>query len=85
MVPVGSAAALNSPTGICATGWSSCAPSLGGYCCPTGYECGTASCSSLSPTQTAVVQKGSPNSGGEGILPGFAALAGSLVVLLVLH
>jgi len=75
VVPVGSAAAVNSPTGVCATGWSSCAASLGGNCCPTGFECGTASCSSLSPTQTAVVQKASPNSGASRGGVGFAVLA----------
>jgi len=85
VVPAGSAAALNSPTGECATGWSSCAASLGGNCCPTGYECGTASCSSLSPTQTAVVQKGSPNSAASRGAVGFVALtAVPLVMLMVL-
>jgi len=82
VVPVGSAAALNSPTGVCATGWSSCAASLGGNCCPTGYECGTASCSSLSPTQTAVVQKGSPNSGTRGGA-GFVALGAVPLMMLM--
>ena len=32
-------------TGNCAKGWSSCAPSLKGGCCPAGYACGTATCS----------------------------------------
>ncbi|KAH8590322.1 hypothetical protein B0O99DRAFT_691757 [Bisporella sp. PMI_857] len=61
VVPVGAGAGFAVPTGQCATGWSSCAASLGGNCCPEGYACGTASCSYLSPTQTAVVQKGSPS------------------------
>lgn len=28
-------------TGACATGWSTCATSDGGGCCPTGYVCGS--------------------------------------------
>jgi hypothetical protein len=58
---VGAAATVTSPTGSCATGWSSCPPSVGGNCCPNGYQCGTASCSSVAATTTALVQKGSPN------------------------
>jgi progranulin len=63
VVPVDSAATVNSPTGACATGWSTCAPSDGGNCCPSGWQCGSVSCSSLSPTSTAVAQKASPNRG----------------------
>ncbi|KIW31328.1 uncharacterized protein PV07_02985 [Cladophialophora immunda] len=32
-------------TGDCAHGWSTCAPSVGGGCCPSGYVCGATSCS----------------------------------------
>lgn len=84
VVPVGTAASVATPTGACATGWSSCDASLGGNCCPTGFACGTASCSSLSPTQTSVVQKASPNSGNrrilgiEGVLVGL--IAGCLLI-----
>lgn len=38
------AAATGNGKGSCATGWFSCAASLGGNCCPTGFNCGTASC-----------------------------------------
>jgi hypothetical protein len=62
-VPVGSAATVATPTGPCASGWATCAASVGGNCCPSGWECGTASCTSLSPTATGVVQKGSPSNG----------------------
>ncbi|KIX95197.1 uncharacterized protein Z520_09113 [Fonsecaea multimorphosa CBS 102226] len=31
-------------TGNCAHGWSTCAPSVGGGCCPSGYVCGATSC-----------------------------------------
>jgi progranulin len=65
VVPVGAAATVTSPTGSCATGWSSCPPSVGGNCCPNGYQCGTASCSSVAATTTALVQKGSPNAAAE--------------------
>lgn len=38
-------ASLNPGSAVnCATGWYSCAASLGGDCCPNGYACGTASC-----------------------------------------
>jgi hypothetical protein len=63
VVPVGSAATVTSPTGTCATGWSTCAASYGGNCCPSGFQCGTASCSSVGATSTELVQKGSPNAG----------------------
>lgn len=63
VVPVGSAATVNSPTGTCASGWATCAPSDGGNCCPSGWQCGVASCSSISPTSTSVAQKASPNEG----------------------
>ncbi|TVY83810.1 hypothetical protein LSUE1_G001224 [Lachnellula suecica] len=63
VVPVGSAATVNSPTGTCASGWATCAASDGGNCCPSGYQCGTASCSSLSPTSTVLSQKESPGRG----------------------
>ncbi len=63
MVPVGSAATVTSPTGTCGSGWSNCAASVGGDCCPSGWECGTASCSSVGATSTVVEQKASPNEG----------------------
>ncbi|KAI9055900.1 hypothetical protein LZ554_000838 [Drepanopeziza brunnea f. sp. 'monogermtubi'] len=62
VVPVGPAATVT--TGNCAAGWATCAASLGGNCCPSGWGCGTASCSSAGPTQTLVAQKASPGSAG---------------------
>ncbi|CAG8984154.1 hypothetical protein HYALB_00008155 [Hymenoscyphus albidus] len=62
-VPIGPAATSAHPTGACATGWTSCAQTDGGNCCPTGFQCGTASCTSLSASATAIVGKGTPNSG----------------------
>src|ERR1700733_11776442 len=29
---------------VCATGYSTCADSLGGDCCPNGYSCASVSC-----------------------------------------
>ncbi|PVH89261.1 hypothetical protein DL98DRAFT_565360 [Cadophora sp. DSE1049] len=60
VVPVGAAATVATPTGACASGWETCAASVGGNCCPSGWGCGTASCSSVGPSRTAVLQKASP-------------------------
>jgi hypothetical protein len=68
VVPIEPAATVATPSGVCATGWSTCAASVGGNCCPSGWECGTASCSSISPSQTNVLQKGSPNGGVKSML-----------------
>ncbi|KAG9241940.1 hypothetical protein BJ878DRAFT_465348 [Calycina marina] len=83
VVPVGSAAKVATPTGACASGWSTCAASVGGNCCPTGYECGTASCSSVGASATDLVQKGSPaKSGGERVSMGWVRVM--LVAMMML-
>ncbi|PBP21490.1 hypothetical protein BUE80_DR007690 [Diplocarpon rosae] len=64
VVPIGSAAVVATPTGNCAQGWATCAASLGGNCCPSGWGCGTASCSSADASSTNVVQKASPGGAG---------------------
>lgn len=86
IVPVGSAATTASPTGACATSWSSCAPSLGGNCCPDGWQCGSASCTSAGPSGTGVEQKQSPNLGSRlrGMSPGLSLSIGVFLALLVL-
>jgi len=63
VAPVGSWATTTSPTGSCATGWTSCGLDVGGNCCPSGWACGTASCSSVGASQTSVLQKGEPSLG----------------------
>lgn len=63
VVPTGSAATVSEVTGQCAGGWTSCPASLGGNCCLSGWQCGTASCTSAGPEATAVRGKASPNSG----------------------
>jgi len=85
VVPVGTAAAVATPTGVCASGWSTCAASVGGNCCPSGYACGTASCSLVSPTQTSVVQKGSPSAGtrNRGVWGSGVAFCLLLVIMVV--
>lgn len=89
VVPVDGAATVATPSGVCATGWSSCAASVGGNCCPSGWECGTASCSSISPSQTNLLQKGSPNAGQSSIgvrswILTLTAAAASLAIFLLI-
>lgn len=86
VVPVGSAAMVTSPTGSCATGWFSCASSVGGSCCPSGYSCGLTSCLLVEATATVVTQKESPNQGPRSLYMSGSAVAfvGVLMVLLVL-
>ncbi|RAL00329.1 putative GPI anchored protein [Aspergillus ibericus CBS 121593] len=47
----------------CASGWFSCAATVGGGCCPTGYQCGS-SCTAVS-TATQTVAKEQATSGSE--------------------
>jgi hypothetical protein len=57
-------AATTLAVGTCATGWASCAASVGGNCCPSGWQCGTESCTSTGPTATTTVGKGQVLGGG---------------------
>ncbi|KIW13146.1 hypothetical protein PV08_08333 [Exophiala spinifera] len=47
-------------TGNCAHGWMTCSADVGGGCCPSGYQCGVASCAALA-TGGAGVGKMAPN------------------------
>lgn len=49
-------------TSTCASGWFLCGTDAGARagCCPSGYNCGTASCFSMSASQTGSVQKEQP-------------------------
>lgn len=51
----------------CASGWYLCGQNAGPVagCCPSGYDCGTASCLTVTASQTAEVQKQFPDSGAE--------------------
>lgn len=52
----GASVASFTASGSCPTGWDLCASSFGGGCCPSGFACGTASCSATgSGTGTGVV------------------------------
>ncbi|KAI1113580.1 hypothetical protein F5Y14DRAFT_209302 [Nemania sp. NC0429] len=58
------AAASSTPTATCANGWFLCDADAGAIvgCCPSGYVCGTASCTLSAATATATVQKELPGS-----------------------
>lgn len=77
-------------TGSCATGWSSCAASFGGGCCPSGYACGTAACSATaSGGQSNLVGKIAPNGSStistfSTLMMMFAISLTSLVAMIVL-
>lgn len=61
---IGAATVGSSGSGSCATGWSSCAASLGGGCCPSGYGCGAGpSCMATQAAETAsTIAKETPTS-----------------------
>ncbi|KAF4538957.1 hypothetical protein BFW01_g8250 [Lasiodiplodia theobromae] len=55
-------ASFATESGSCATGWSSCAASLGGGCCPSGYGCGSSCTYTATGTASAsAVQKVAPS------------------------
>ena len=74
-------------TGRCATGWFLCGGQGEAGCCPSGYSCGTASCSVVVSGQgTATVAKERPaNTGTSGAIGGYGkgrgAVLGSIVVM----
>lgn len=53
-------------TGSCANGWFMCGSDAGPHagCCPSGYDCGTASCSLVTDGATATVAKARPSDAG---------------------
>ncbi len=65
VVPATAAAAATQSTSTCAAGWFLCGSQAGPVagCCPSGYSCGTASCTLVSASSTAEVQKELPSSG----------------------
>ncbi|KAI1133300.1 hypothetical protein F5Y10DRAFT_85728 [Nemania abortiva] len=60
------AAATTAPAATCASGWFLCGADAGAVsgCCPSGYICGTASCTLSAATATATVQKELPGNDG---------------------
>ncbi|KAI0144190.1 hypothetical protein F4776DRAFT_463980 [Hypoxylon sp. NC0597] len=92
VVPLTDAQAASSvlTTPTCASGWFLCGADAGPVagCCPSGYSCGTASCTLSTSTATATVQKELPNSaargsGGGGGGGGGAGLGLLAVLILV--
>ncbi|KAL1964266.1 hypothetical protein VTN77DRAFT_7086 [Rasamsonia byssochlamydoides] len=62
VVPVPTASTATG--GSCASGWFSCAATVGGGCCPSGFACGSSSCTAFaSVTATATVAKSQPGNG----------------------
>jgi hypothetical protein len=71
-------------TGACATGWATCSQAVGGGCCPSGYSCGTASCSP-GATGGSGVGKEAPNRGARrNVSRGVLGLAGCWATLTTL-
>ncbi|KAI4723017.1 hypothetical protein E4T48_00602 [Aureobasidium sp. EXF-10727] len=75
MAPSGASSAA--PVGNCANGWSSCAASVGGGCCPSGYGCG-ASCTAMASGQSDI-GKGAPNQAAHAKACGWALLSIALL------
>ncbi|KAJ5893884.1 hypothetical protein N7495_005575 [Penicillium taxi] len=53
----------SSSTGKCATGWSICAATAGGGCCPLGYMCGS-SCTATAAATTVAKEQATGGAGG---------------------
>lgn len=76
----------NTATSTCAGGWFMCGKEGGPVagCCPSGYDCGTASCFSAQASQTEQVQKEFPKEdGGAGMRVHGVVLSGVVVGALV--
>ncbi|GAW18560.1 hypothetical protein ANO14919_080380 [Xylariales sp. No.14919] len=68
VVPLTDAQAAPTTTATCASGWFLCGTDAGPVsgCCPSGYVCGTASCTLSTATATATIQKEFPGNGAGG-------------------
>lgn len=83
LVPAATTTAAES----CAQGWSQCPAEVGGLCCPSGWSCGTASCSSAAASETRLADKAQPVVGGAERLAGWSlgllcALVGATMLVL---
>ncbi|KAE8384882.1 hypothetical protein BDV23DRAFT_165970 [Aspergillus alliaceus] len=56
-------------TGRCASGWFSCADTVGGGCCPTGFACGSSCTAVATATATGTVAKEQPTNSAGGRRP----------------
>ncbi|KAF2021467.1 hypothetical protein BU24DRAFT_457446 [Aaosphaeria arxii CBS 175.79] len=79
-------ASFSRPIGSCATGWSSCAPSQGGNCCPNGYACGE-QCTATSGGNTDITNKMPPSTASSfsymsicGMISGALAIGISMII-----
>ncbi|KAI1748694.1 hypothetical protein F4782DRAFT_534135 [Xylaria castorea] len=72
-------------TATCANGWFLCGAGAGAVagCCPSGYVCGTASCTLSAATATATVQKELPGNDAAGGWRGAREQGGVLLACLV--
>ncbi|KAJ5160482.1 uncharacterized protein N7482_007486 [Penicillium canariense] len=58
VVPVTTESSGSSRTGgKCANGWFSCADTVGGGCCPSGYACGSSFCAATGTATTTVAKE----------------------------
>ncbi|KAI1270557.1 hypothetical protein F5Y18DRAFT_15934 [Xylariaceae sp. FL1019] len=84
VVPVSDADAVTT-TASCANGWFKCGADAGDVpgCCPSGYACGTASCTLSAATATATVQKELPGNVASSSKPGAGVVILGLLISLV--
>ena len=64
----------------CAQGWIQCPAEIGGLCCPSGWSCGTVSCTSAAASETRVADKAQPVIAGAERLAGWSLRLICLVV-----
>lgn len=73
-------------TQTCAGGWFLCDDDGDEEgCCPDGYKCGKESCTTVTPSETAEVQKQRPESAGDRVRAGVAGVLGCLGVFSAIH
>ncbi|KAI1274537.1 hypothetical protein F5Y07DRAFT_210342 [Xylaria sp. FL0933] len=79
------AAAGTTTTATCASGWFLCGADAGPVagCCPSGYACGTASCTLSAATATATVQKELPGNAAGGGWKGMRGGGGLLITCVM--
>lgn len=71
----------------CAQGWTQCPAEVGGLCCPSGWQCGTATCNSVAATETKAVDKAQPVVNGAGLSRGSGGchyVSGAVVVAVAM-
>ena len=68
----------NSRPGSCASGWYSCAASLSGGCCPSGFGCSVANCAASTGATGSVGKMAL--SGAVGLRPNFGWIVGVVIL-----